>query len=1485
MAKKKKTALKPVARGFATTSVPKKVAPAPEPVEEPALSARASPEAEADASRGEDGDAGKDAKDAATPALSEEDQALQGLVERLQDKVEKEITRTVKAIDTDRSFAKTFPTLELDSIATKRVLDLALTSDVRLDGKKTVDDADDKAISKLGTTYGVLRRLGFSEERVEECLRSISGIDIEEAYDWLYLHCDEAELQFNKEAAPESSEPKTPNAHDKGTPRTPRTPAQFLAQQSTPTRKSTKPTKASLGSKPRLDAQAPPFIPRSLSSTPSASAPETPASEMSDLDTPPTSESIPPQPDLRFTPSTQDLSSSDEPHEDYVKIRLHIDEINYQKLNGKPQGMAKLPALRKQLEDVKQNYFFDFREAEEMYTVARKKADEELLQAKLRGLHIDEPPAPKPKKVDKKKPPPEINTKGQAPNDDGDSDEGGMLALLDGPATSGTNSQGQTIPVRDMALPKHWSGRTPKTILGETVKKLDRYAAISYSGISGSSRAVRARLTIRWAGGRPDEWAMEETACADMGQAEQYIALVALHGLSFPVSAGFAAGAMSGAVGSQTFFRLLPPDFRDLWDELDAERRRKEDAANRGTWAKLKGILEEKVQRSNKQTLKAAKSAADVKEGPIVNAPAPSNDAFSEQLQESFRARQASSSYQEMLTYRNQLPIANYRHEILSALDASQVLVLSGETGCGKSTQVPTFILEDQLSHGKPCKIFCTEPRRISAISLAQRVSRELGDAPNAVGTNASLVGYSIRLESNTSKNTRLTFVTNGIALRMLESGSGQSGSGTAFDEITHIIIDEVHERTIESDFLLLTLRRLLAQRSDLKVILMSATVDAEKIAEYFGGCPTLQVPGRTFPVDVRFLEDAVETTKWKVDEKSPYARRSHDKFYKGKNRIDWTEELGIRDEDEDESSDAAEDAKVRLEKKYSQSTADTINLFDDRFIAYDLIVRLLERICFEDNELQSYSAAILIFMPGINEIRRLNDMLTEHRMLGSDDFVIYPLHSTLSSEAQSSVFNVPPPGQRKIVIATNIAETGITIPDITCVIDTGKHREMRFDEKRQISRLIETFIAKSNAAQRRGRAGRVQRGLCFHLFTKFRHDKMADHPLPEMMRLSLSDLALRIKIMKIQLGNSIEEVLLQALDPPQPVNIQRAVSMLVEVRALTPAEEITPMGRLLSKLPTDVHLGKFLLTAALFRCLDPALTIAATLNAKSPFVSPFGLEQEADRAKASFRVENSDFLTIHNAFATWRRVINNPNNNSGFVKRFCRDSFLSHQNLQQIEDLRQQFLGYLVDSSFIHVDRGFIRELQRSRYTRSRTRFVNVPSQFDVNSDNAFLVNAALAAGLYPKLLSVDRGSGAMRTITNNQTAFFHPSSVNFGRRPLDFGVNHLAYFTLMHSKKLYAWETSPVDDMAIALLCGDQDFKLIANSLSIDRKIRFRVEPKVNIALKILRNQLAANLSQQLKGKRLEGTQPQWQELAMMVLGKVKFEEEGQRSIMLSA
>ncbi|KAJ7110080.1 P-loop containing nucleoside triphosphate hydrolase protein [Mycena epipterygia] len=1459
MAKKKKSQLKPVARGFATTSVPKKVV-LEDTAEVDSLAGSTEEEKSTVEDRPNvDGVVTQAANDEFDPDKVEE-QSLQNLVDK-QDKIEKEISRSVKAIEIDRRYSKTLPRLELDSVLIDRILNLVLESDIG-EGKKPLEESEDKAIGKLGITYGVLRRLGFTEDRVEECLRAIRGVEIDEAYDWLYLHCGEEELEDKSVSEPvEPGTPRTPRGAPPRMPHTPRTPSQFLAHPPP-----LPPIPSPLPTPSRLDANAATFIPsRNLiaSFLPNEGDPDWEHTGMK--------ERILSQIDRDSNSSDSDSLDADDANTEYVHLKLRIAQLTSNRPADDKTDTSQLQDLRARLDKVKNNYFFNERDAEARYRVEREKADAIALQARLRGLPTssNSPTVVQPK-VNKKRPP---NLQPQAPpvkvtdifdEDTGDS-VGGLLEALEEMPTTETSDRGTIVLVRDMALPKHWSGRTPKTLLAETVSKADRYAAITYTLLSGDSRTKRAAVSIRWDGRKMDEWSMEDVACHTEGQAEQYIATIALHELTFPSTDGFTVQAPSGG---QTFFRLLPAVFRDLWEELETARKSNTDALNRGVWAKLRSIIEPKLEPDLKANGKGTKYPSEVKASSAPRTLAQANELASEQIAAGFRARQTSPAYQEMLVHRNLLPIAEYRDEIMQILEDSQVLVLSGETGCGKSTQVPAFILEDQLSRGKACKIYCTEPRRISAISLAQRVSRELGDAPNAVGTLASLVGYSIRLESNTSKNTKLAFVTNGIALRMLEGGSGQGGHGTAFDEITHIIIDEVHERTIESDFLLIVLKSLLQQRSDLRVILMSATVDAEKISEFFGNCPTLHVPGRTFPVDVHFLEDAIEYTQWEITETSPYARRLHDKFYRGKNRTDWSEDITVGDEDEDDPVHE----NVKLEKRYSAKTTTTINLFDERLVPYDLIVRLLERICFDNTEYSVYSTAILVFMPGMAEIRRLNDLLTEHPSFGNDNFRIYPLHSTLSSENQGAVFDIPPPNIRKIVIATNIAETGITIPDITCVIDSGKHREMRFDEKRQISRLVETFVARSNAAQRRGRAGRVQRGLCFHLFTKIRHDtQLAEHPLPEMMRLSLSDLALRIKIMKVKLGTSIEDVLSRALDPPVSINVQRAIAMLVEVGALTSSEDITPMGRLLSKLPTDVHLGKFLLIATLFRCLDPALTIAAALNSKSPFVAPLGFEQEADRAKIAFRTENSDFLTIHNAFASWRRASATP----AFVRKFCRVNYLSQQNLQQIEELRQQFLGYLIDSSFIQVDKAFIRELTRARYGRNRTRFVMVPPELDLNPSNVFLLNAALMAGLYPKILSIDRSNGQMRTISNNQHASFHPSSVNFGRKPIDFGVNHLAYFTLMHSKKLYAWETGPVDDTAMLLLCGDADFKLVSNTAFIDRKIKFQVSPKCNIALKFLRTHITSILAQQFRSQPLTESQVLWSDIASSVLGKEKLLE----------
>ncbi|RDX56021.1 P-loop containing nucleoside triphosphate hydrolase protein [Lentinus brumalis] len=1449
--KKKKTQLKPVARGFATTSVPKKVVETPKEPEtpEPQDVPSTSVEQPNAAAQGQDG------RTDAT-ALSEADQALQNLVDKFQDKVEKEVVRTIKAIEQERRFSETLTRLDLDPGFVDRILELALEYETS-ESSKSIDEPEEKVLLRLAITYGVLRRLGFTEARVEECLRSIRGVDMDEAFDWLHLHCSEEELGVQQV----SVEPRTPM-----TPRTPRTPRPTHLRSETGSSLSSWSTPPSPGSRSSLDVNAPVFVPgrKHIDSPSSHTHPQsgstdgtsTPASIVSDSDGARDS--------LRWSPV-------EDPNNEFVRLKLRIMDLTVDRRPDDKADAAFLRELQRRLQNIQEDYLFDQREAEALFKEERSKVEAASLQAKLRGaqdLTPVKPPRPRAKAAEASEPPSRTESAASTPDlfEGEDDTPGGMFGLLEQMPETETAENGTTIQIRDLALPKHWSGRTPKLMLSELVRKSDKYAVVSYACISGSSRAKRASVDIRWDGGKTQVWTMEDVACYDQTQAEQYVATIALHALTFPNGEGFAVGGSANA-GSQTSFRLLPPLFRDVWDELEQKRRLDDNGTNRAIWAMLRSILEPKLAQIGNAVNRPLKVASEAKDSGPSRHSDRSNDVLSEQIIADFQARQASPAYQEMLQQRNQLPMAQYKQDLLSLLEMSQVVVLSGETGCGKSTQVPAFILEDQLLKGRSCKIYCTEPRRISAISLAQRVSRELGEPAGAVGTGNSLVGYAIRLESNINRRTRLAYVTNGIALRMLEGGSGQGGQGTAFDEITHIIIDEVHERTIESDFLLIVLKSLLVQRPELKIVLMSATLEAGKISNYFGGCPVLSVPGRTFPVDVRFLEDAVEFTGWKVTEGSQYARRGKDKFSRNKSR-DWTEDTAAGEDDDD---DSGQQENVTLEKRYSPATISTVNLLDERLIPYDLIIRLLERICFEDTSHTTYSGAILVFMPGMGEIRRLNDMLTEHRAFGAEDqFRIYPLHSTISSEQQGAVFDIPPPGIRKIVIATNIAETGITIPDITCVIDTGKHREMRFDEKRQISRLIETFIAKSNAAQRRGRAGRVQRGLCFHLFTKVRHDtKMAAHPDPEIMRLSLSDLALRIKIMKVNLGTSIEDVLSRALDPPLGINVQRAVSALVEVRALTSNEEITPMGRLLSQLPTDVHLGKFLLIATLFRCLDPALTIAATLNSKSPFLTPLGLEAEAERAKLSFRVENSDFLTLHNAFASWRRASGN-----GIARKFCKTSYLSHQNLQQIEELRQQFLSYLVDSSFIHVDRAFVKELSRARYGRSKTRFVTVPPDLDVNSGNTAIVHAALAAGLYPKILAVDPLKGEMRTIGNNQPASFHPSSVNFKRRLGDFGVNHLCYFTLMHSKKLYAWETGPVEDMALLLLCGDAEFKLMADSASIDRKVRFRISPKASIALKHLRSNLSSILAAQFRTRSLTESQLRWNEIAMMILGKVKLE-----------
>lgn len=639
-------------------------------------------------------------------------------------------------------------------------------------------------------------------------------------------------------------------------------------------------------------------------------------------------------------------------------------------------------------------------------------------------------------------------------------------------------------------------------------------------------------------------------------------------------------------------------------------------------------------------------------------------------------------------------------------------------------------------------------------------------------------------------------------------------------------------------------------RRPELKVVLMSATVDAARFSSYLNNAPILNIPGRTFPVQTRYLEDAIELTNYVASS--------------GASKNNSTNE---NDDDDEIKTD-----KSGIPNKlpgYSPGTREVLSAYDEYAIDFDLIVRLIETVAF-DSRLSHFSNAVLVFLPGIAEIRQLNEMLVGHPSFDAN-WYIYPLHSTISSEDQQAAFLIPPPGVRKIVLATNIAETGVTIPDITCVIDTGKHKEMRFDERRQLSRLAQSFISRANAKQRRGRAGRVQEGLCYHLFTKYRHDTlMAEQQTPEMLRLSLQDLVMRTKICKL---GDIEATLTQALDPPSSRNIRRAIDALIEVDALTPGEELTPLGRQIAKLPLDAHLGKLVLLASTLACVDVAITIAAILSSKSPFLTPFGAKQRADIARLAFKKGDSDLLTTYNAYQAWRKVCTMPGRSEA---QFCHKNFLSAQNLGNIEDLKAQLLSSLVEAGFLQLSPDERRMLSRYRSTTRHRMFVEVPARYDTNSENDILVNSVIATAFYPKILT--REGKGWRNISNNQTVSLAPTSVNKGSATAGF----LSYYHIMQSSnKFYnAHSTSIAHALPMVLMAAaDVDFKLHAGVLSLPGNVlRFAVrDGRDAVALKVLRRRIKEILANCWKNpaRQLSEREKEWLTLFFGIFQE-KFEKE---------
>uniref|UniRef100_A0A673XLB6 ATP-dependent DNA/RNA helicase DHX36 n=1 Tax=Salmo trutta TaxID=8032 RepID=A0A673XLB6_SALTR len=756
-------------------------------------------------------------------------------------------------------------------------------------------------------------------------------------------------------------------------------------------------------------------------------------------------------------------------------------------------------------------------------------------------------------------------------------------------------------------------------------------------------------------------------------------------------------------------------------------------------------------------------------------------------------------------------PVLSLVHqELVELIRSSQVLVVSGETGCGKTTQVTQFILDDYIERGmgSVCRVVCTQPRRISAISVAERVAAERAES---VGDGNSC-GYQIRLQSRLPrKQGSVLYCTTGIILQWLRSSP-------LLSTISHLVLDEIHERNLHSDVLLIIVKDLLRVRQDLKVILMSATLNAEKFSKYFNNCPMIHIPGMTFPVQEFLLEDVLEMIRYRPQRKEQRPRWKRG-FMQGQNS------RPEKDQKEAEYKESWPCYARTLRDKYSDRTIDVLEMMDDDDkIDLELIVQLIRHIVLSQEE-----GAILVFLPGWDNISGLNDLLMAQQMFKSDRFVIIPLHSLMPTVTQTSVFKRPPPGVRKIVIATNIAETSITIDDVVFVIDGGKIKETHFDTQNNISTMTAEWVSLANAKQRRGRAGRVCPGKCYHLYNGLRASLLDAYQLPEIMRTPLEELCLQIKILKL---GPIAEFLRKALDPPTEEAVTLAITHLMDLNALDRSEALTPLGFHLARLPVEPHIGKLILFGALLGCLDPVLTIAASLSFKDPFFIPMGKEKMADfRRRTLSRDSKSDHLTIIYAFTGWEEA---KRRGYKFEREFCWDNFLSANTLQMLHNMKGQFAEHLLGAGFISTKN-------------------HKDPDSNINSENEKLIKAVIVAGLYPKVAMIKPSGSKKRPVRvytkTDGKVCIHPKSVN--AEETQFNYTWLIYHLKMRTSSIFLYDCTEVSPFSLLFFGGDVTIQMDQDqeTIAVDDWIVFQSPARIAHLVKNLKKELDSLLEEKIR------------------------------------
>ncbi|XP_029441460.1 pre-mRNA-splicing factor ATP-dependent RNA helicase DHX16 isoform X2 [Rhinatrema bivittatum] len=609
---------------------------------------------------------------------------------------------------------------------------------------------------------------------------------------------------------------------------------------------------------------------------------------------------------------------------------------------------------------------------------------------------------------------------------------------------------------------------------------------------------------------------------------------------------------------------------------------------------------------------------------------------------------------------RRSLPVFPYRADLLAAIAEHQILIVEGETGSGKTTQIPQYLHEEGYTRSGS-KIGCTQPRRVAAMSVAARVSQEMGVK---LGNE---VGYSIRFEDCTSERTVLKYMTDGMLLREFLTEPDLASYSV-------VVVDEAHERTLHTDILFGLIKDIARFRPDLKVLIASATLDTERFSTFFDEAPIFRIPGRRFPVDIYYT-------------KSPEA--------------DYLEACVVS----------------VLQIHVTQPPGD-----------------------------------VLVFLTGQEEIEACCEMLQERcRRLGSKiaELLVLPIYANLPSDMQAKIFEPTPPGARKVVIATNIAETSLTIDGIIYVIDPGFCKQKSYNARTGMESLIVTPCSRASANQRAGRAGRVAAGRCFRLYTAWAYkNEMEDSTVPEIQRTNLGNVVLLLKSLGIN-----DLIRFDFMDPPPHETLVLALEQLYALGALNHLGELTKLGRRMAELPVDPMLSKMILASEQYKCSEQILTIAAMLSVNNAiFYRPKDKVVHADNARMNFFVPGGDHLVLLNVYTQWVE--------SSFSTQWCYENFIQFRSMRRARDVREQLEGLM----------------ERIEVDLASCESDNIP------------IRKAITAGYFYHTSRLTRGG--YKTVKHQQTVYVHPNSCLFEEQP-----RWLIYHELVFTTKEFMRQIIEID------------------------------------------------------------------------------------------